>query len=278
MTYTALTRTITGITLNAITSEEIGSLLSFVIGTATYSSTIASVTADTDTTVILNPAATLPVTDGTVISFELAVVYNNAVDIITLNGLKKYLGMTDVSKDALLSEWITLLSRLVENKLVQPVQPIAIEEILNGDMSNRIYLEKGRIIALVGADEATRLSNLQYRILATDSWTNLLTDESFIYIEVNNWFIELLDYNQFPIGRKNIRVNYTAGFSPIPSDIIKMIYEMIQVMLDESAAGQWPRLGMQTQNRGGSGTTVGDTFIDMEPRWQKIIDRYKKII
>jgi hypothetical protein len=35
---------------------------------------------------------------------------------------------------------------------------------------------------------------------------------------------------------------------------------------------------MQTQNRGGSGTTVGDTFIDMEPRWQKIIDRYKKII
>ena len=95
---------------------------------------------------------------------------------------------------------------------------------------------------------------------------------------MNNWFIELLDYNQFPIGRKNIRVNYTAGFSPIPSDIIKMIYEMIQVMLDESAAGQWPRLGMQTQNRGGSGTTVGDTFIDMEPRWQKIIDRYKKII
>jgi hypothetical protein len=278
MTYTALTRTITGITLNAITSEEIGSLLSFVIGTATYSSTIASVTADTDTTVILDASATLPVADGTVISFELAVVYNNAVDIITLNGLKKYLGMTDVSKDALLSEWITLLSRLVENKLVQPVQPIAIEEILNGDMSNRIYLEKGRIIALVGADEATRLSNLQYRILATDSWTNLLTDESFIYIEVNNWFIELLDYNQFPIGRKNIRVNYTAGFSPIPSDIIKMIYEMIQVMLDESAAGQWPRLGMQTQNRGGSGTTVGDTFIDMEPRWQKIIDRYKKII
>ena len=84
----------------------------------------------------------------------MAVVYNIAVDIITLNGLKKYLGMTDVSKDALLSEWITLLSRLVENKLVQPVQPIAIEEILNGDMSNRIYLEKGRIIALVGADEA----------------------------------------------------------------------------------------------------------------------------
>lgn len=208
------------------------------------------------------------------------VVYANAVDIITLAALKDYLGVTETKNDTLFTGWITDISNLIEARLGQQVMSRPIEELANGGGGTKLYLNQSRVLSLVGDDEATRLSNLQVRDSVSDDWENLVDDENLIWFNPRDaWAIYLLDHNFFTVGMKNIRILYNGGMSDaLIAEFSKMAKEMIQVMWDESKAGGLPRLGMQTKNRGGAGSSLGDTFLDMNPRWQKTIDRYRKIL
>jgi len=208
-----------------------------------------------------------------------ASVYNDALDIVTLAQVKDYMGVTDTTNDAMFAVWITMLSQMIENILMQPVQPITTEEILDGDGSSKLFLNKGRIVDLVAdPGTASKLDSLECRDSALVDWERIIEDTGLYYLDPkSSWCIELLDNYVFPKGQKNIRVYYSAGFSPLPADIVKVVLEMMQVMWDESKAGKQPRLGMTSKNRSGAGSGLGDSFLDMNPRWKLTLDRYKRL-
>jgi hypothetical protein len=279
LTYTASTRTISGITLNEITSEYVGSPLLFIIGAVTYFGFISSVTSDlSSTTVVLAVSASLPSSSGTVTSITV-IAYNDASDIITLTDLKQYLGVTVTGTDAMFASWITEISSILESRLGYPVMPRDVEELANGAGGSKIYL-RGRILSIYGDTENDRLANLQYRNSVSSDWINLLTDENSFWLNPDDAFaVYLLDSNYFPSGIKNIRIKYNSGMSDVQiAEFSKIAKEMIQIMWDESKSGMQPRLGMSSKNRGGAGSNLGDSFLDMNPRWQKTIDRYRKML
>ena len=71
MNYTALTRTISGITNGTIDASYVGNPMSFVIGGAFYFSVIESVVVGVPTSVVLVASGSLPSADGTVTTVTL---------------------------------------------------------------------------------------------------------------------------------------------------------------------------------------------------------------
>jgi len=286
MTYTASTRTISGLTPGTIAQDFIGTPAIFTIGSTDYFGTVDTVASD-GLSFTLNAEGYLPSSDGTVTNLSLSDIaippLNPLIDIVSLIDLKTYMGIaqTDTTKDVQFSSWITTISQLIENELGnQPVRPRPMEDFLDGEGDTKLYLNKGRIVSLLpDPNTGSQLDSLQWRAAALGDWEQMVENINLVYLNpISNWCIELLDYRIFPIGWKNIRVYYSAGFDPIPGDITKMCFEMIQTMWDESKSGGHPRLGMRSANRGGAGTNLGDSFLDMDARWKAVIDRYRRII
>jgi hypothetical protein len=199
-----------------------------------------------------------------------------AIAITTIEKVKDYMGITDTDKDLLFTDWLEYVSGAIEDHINQPVVSREVTEYLDGNGSDTIWLNRGRIISLKGTNEAERLASLQYDVDGT--WTDLLTDEDDLFIDGNpNWFIQLLD-STFPYGTKNIKITYNCGFSTVPPSITKVCLEMMQVMYDESRAGLNPRLGMSSKSNAAAGSSVGDNFIDMTPRWKSALARYRRVM
>jgi hypothetical protein len=273
-------------TLYAVSAGTDTSLIT--VPAAAYSALTAMVAGDEfflsayrDGTNVLDTFAADFEVAGFIIAYNTteASIYNDDLDIVTLAQVKDYMGVTETTYDVLFASWITMISQMIENVLMQPVKPITIEEILNGDGTSKLFLNKGRIIDLV-IDPVTssKLDSLEYRDSALVAWARIIEDAGLYFLDPqSSWCIELLDNYVFTSGIKNIRVYYSAGFSPIPADIVKMVLEMIQIMWDESKAGTKPRLGMASKSSGGVGSSLGDSFMDMDVKWQKIINRYKRL-
>jgi len=193
--------------------------------------------------------------------------------------LRAYMGATDTTHDALWATWLGEASVEIEKRLAFPVMPRPIEEFISGTGETRLYTDKGRIIELTRDNTGSVLGSLQIRNSALDAWANLVENEAYIYIDpVHAWRIELTDYRIFPIGLRNIRVAYLTGMNPVPGDLHEMSQQMVQMMWNSTLAGGNPRLGMSGRNRTGGGAGGGDTFKDMEPEWQPIIDRYRRLL
>jgi hypothetical protein len=280
------------IVTDALNAPSSGVTVNFAVGTYPTGATgqaVSAASAVTDANGLASVVATLGNILGTYtftatstgLTGSPLTFTETGFSIVSLADAKAYLNFTDTTNDALVASWLGVISELVEERLGrQPVCPRAVEDFIDGEGQPKLFLNKGRIVDLL-ADPTTgsKLDSLQMRASALGDWTNIAEDIKLIYLNpINDWCIELLDYRIFPIGWKNVRVYYTAGFDPIPGDILKMVLEMIQVMYDESKAGTMPRLGMGSKNRGGAGSNLGDSFIDMEPRWQKVIDRYKRLV
>jgi len=202
--------------------------------------------------------------------------------IVGLGAVKNYLKVdqSDVSKDAILVPWIGLVSEVIESWLNQPVTPRPVEDILDGEGSTKLYLNKGRIVSILPDPvTASQLDRLEVRASALGAWAQVVENVGLFYLNpISNWCIELLDYRIFPIGWKNIRVYYLCGFSPIPGEIVKMAMEMVKVMWDESNQGTRPRLGMKSSSMSGAGATGTDSYEDFEQtRWKDVIKSYKRL-
>jgi hypothetical protein len=166
----------------------------------------------------------------------------------------------------------------VEEYTGRKIQPVAVEEILNGKGGTVLWPSFWPVQSIVGGTEAARLGNLQYRDTIADGWLDLLTDEDYIRIDPQLPFqIELLEGYTFPSGQANIRIEYTAGYSPIPADIAQVVTEMVAVAFRESRNGE-ASLGLSSKNMGQAGASGGTSFVDLTPRWKSVLDRYRSLV
>jgi len=161
--------------------------------------------------------------------------------IITLDEAKDYINYTGTGtdKDSFIEWIIDLASGELEDRLGYKIAAQEVTVILDGNGESAMPLPHP-IIALVGADEATRLSNLQYRTGTDEAWTDLVDDEDYIHItDEKPHQIELSEGEYFPFGQQNIRVNYYAGFDPIPGQIELVCAEMTAMIWRQSNHGEF---------------------------------------
>lgn len=198
--------------------------------------------------------------------------------IASLTQVKQYMGIAATTNDAMLMSWLTIATSVIEHYIQQPVVPRVVTDIIDGDGSYKVYVKTGRIVDIYSVPD--RASNVQYRNAPTDTWQNIVPSDDYIFLDpTDKWSVQLLGYYFFYSGiLKNVRVCYKAGFAQTPYDLQKVCIEMVQLMWDESKQGGSPRLGMQSANRGTSGGTLGDSFLNMNDRWKFTLDRYRRLV
>jgi hypothetical protein len=201
-----------------------------------------------------------------------------ARSIVTLNSVKSYLNEPDDALDSFLEEWIDLASGRVEEYTGKKIQPVSIEEVLDGKGGEVLWPKYWPVSGLVGGNESAKLGNLQYRNSATEGWTDLLTDIDLVLFDPKMPFeITLLDGNTFPSGRANIRVEYIAGYDPIPADLQQVVIEMVAKAYQQSKHGEGS-LGVASKSVGSAGVSPSTSFLDLEPKWKAVLDRYRSLV
>lgn len=199
--------------------------------------------------------------------------------IVQLEEVRDYLKVPsgDSALDNFIFWAVDLASGVIEDYLGKAVKSVEVEWITDGCSSAILFLDQYPFIALVGVTNDEKLANLQYRDSdGTGEWADLVDDLDLIDTS-ENWKIVLLGSNYFPFGTRNIRVKYYAGWASPPADIRKVCLEMVSVFYDESKQGN-NRLGMSSKNMSGSGGNASDTFMDMNPKWRTVLDKYRRIV
>lgn len=213
-------------------------------------------------------------------------------DIVTLNEVKRYMKIAEGNNEfnSIMESsgsdqgFIELISDAVEHYLKNKVAKQTITDlIVDGNGTNILPLPYWPV------KNVESVGNIQYRTTISGGWTNLFDSaadfNSYLYVTPQAEFnigagvdqLEILEsLKTFPLGRKNIKITYDAGWDPIPGDLKKVVLEMIATMYKESDQKEG-RLGMQSKSKtGGSiGGTVADTFFDMDPKWKRVLNRYR---
>lgn len=206
--------------------------------------------------------------------------------IVTLNQVKSYLkdkvsntehdDFLNGSDDSTVLGMIQLVSEEFEAETGQYVQPLDVEVILCGEGGSELKVPYWPVIQLFGADEATRLANLQYRNSIASGWTDVASDEDYVWIDpLEPWKIKILEGDGFfPRGQATVRVKYIAGYSSIPADITLAVIERVAIKYEESKRGN--RLGVDSGGSGGGMGSQNFSYNDLEERWQKVVAKYRK--
>jgi hypothetical protein len=181
--------------------------------------------------------------------------------------------------DAFLAEWIDLASGRVEDYICNKVQPVEVEEILDGDDPGGLTVTFWPVQALAGEEDADKLANLQYRNSPVDSWVNVLTDTRYLRIDPRKpWELQVLGgFGGFPKGTANIRVKYIAGYDPLPADLQQIVIEMVAKAYQQSKHGEGS-LGVASKSVGSAGVSPSTSFLDLEPKWKSVLDRYRSLV
>lgn len=204
----------------------------------------------------------------------------SAYAIVTLAELKDFIGIasTDTTLDSSLEKYIDTTSLEIEKELGRKVVVQSVtNEILNGNGSDIIYPKYGPIYQLSTATTPTdqnKLDAVQYRLTVDGSWTDIEDDVDHILVDADWDYIKLYEQT-FPSGDLNIRLNYKAGYSPVPGELWRVALEMAAYLYYNSAKGG-ARFGIQSKSDSGGNSTFSTTYRDMRKEWNIVLDRYRK--
>ena len=207
----------------------------------------------------------------------------NANAIVTLAEAKEQLKITtsNTNEDTMLEAYINETSSAIEAYTKRKIVSQSISgELHDGDGSNFLYPRYFPIQQLStesSPTDAQKLAALQYRDTPDDTWTDIEDDIDHVFVETGNDalrpYIELYE-ELFPIGRRNVKISYKAGYTTVPGDIKLVCLEMIQMRWNESKRGNdW--LGQGNINQSQSGNNYSTTLINLDKRWKSVLDRYR---
>lgn len=210
----------------------------------------------------------------------IRVVYNTSAvgvesyDIIALSDAKDYLKISGTTLDTVLQQWISWLSLGVEDYCARKfaVQTVT-GEIRNGDGLDKLTTIWSPLNSFPTGDTT---QDVMYRDSPSDSWTVLESDANNILIDPENPFYILLYENYFPVGIQNIKVNYKAGYDPIPSEVIGIVLEMVTAMWKKSKQGE-DLLMIQSRSRSEAGINFSTGYRSLMEEHRKILNTYRRI-
>lgn len=210
--------------------------------------------------------------------------------IITLNELKNFLAisLTDTTLDNFLQTWINYESLRIEGP--DGINNKVVAQTISGELGNGNGRSKYRpsfypVIDLggVGASDAEKLASMQYDLDGT--WTNVESDINNIYInspvtgfvnENNSYNIELAS-NVFPLGTRNIKLTYRAGYSTVPSDLVLVCLERCAELYQNSYKGG-KRFGLESVSKNEGGGSNSTRYKDFVEKHRKMMKPYKRTL
>ena len=188
-------------------------------------------------------------------------------DLITLDYFKTFAKLdrnnSTVDTDAALAQWITGASdafvTLTNRACIAATQ---FTDTVSGDGSNSLFLRRTPIVSV---------QSISVGGLAIPAYTSgpaqgfVLDDNGFSLVMVNG---------SFAIGQRNVVINYTAGYDPVPSDIQELVAEMVQMK-----RVKFPRIDKVSDNLPtAAGQTTSFSQRDLPPLGMEIVNRYKTIV
>jgi len=130
--------------------------------------------------------------------------------------VKAWLGITDADEDALLDGLCTNYTSLMQKFMGRDIFQNTYSEAYSGQDTKRIALRQFPVTAV----SAMTINDQPVTAAPSTMGAGFRFDDLAVYIQ-SVW------YGVFPRGVRNITVQYTAGFSPVPVDLKQACIEQV---------------------------------------------------
>ena len=200
--------------------------------------------------------------------------------MITVSEIKDFLYITDTGQDTWLTTQITNVQAEIEGYCRAEFDSTDRSEILDGDGSRRLYLRHYPVIQLsiaASPADADILASLQYRGTPDDAWADIEDDVDFIFTDSAWSYVEFYSAI-FPFGVKNIKAVYKSGYTTIPADLKLVATEMVAMLWKKSNRSGIALLGESSKTTSGIATTTTRQLLDMDPKWKRVLNRYRRLV
>lgn len=134
-------------------------------------------------------------------------------DLTTLAAVKQYLGVTDTVDDAVLSSLITSYSQWFRSLANRDFDVRAYDIWRSGRDFTQLQTPQWPIVSVQGLTINGRTISAQ---TAFGAYGYRFTERSIV-----------LDGTSFAYGEENIRIQYTAGYATIPTDLAQAVNELV---------------------------------------------------
>lgn len=135
-------------------------------------------------------------------------------DLVDIQDVKDWLGVTDSSKDVILMGLIETATQAIEDFIGYPVLAGVRTETINGAGQDTMPLSNIPITAI----SSLTINDSTVPARASTSGSGYTFDKDFVYLD---------DY-VFEKGRRNVAVSYTSGYETVPPAIKQVALELIQ--------------------------------------------------
>lgn len=172
-------------------------------------------------------------------------------DLTSLANAKQWLGLTQNTDDALLTQLIAAASSLVRSYTKRDILLQAYTELRDGSGGSSLVVENYPITSI----------------------SNVVVDGSVIASNRFNFSGARITFNDgnFSDGVNNVQVNYSAGFAVVPSDLEQAVIEIVGVKYRERG-----RIGQASFSLSGQNVSL---LVDALPASVKLVlDMYKRVI
>lgn len=177
--------------------------------------------------------------------------------LTTLAKVKEFMGLAINTHDDLLTRMIDAASAFVENWLGFQVLQHTVVERRDGTGKNELILGEHPIISV------TKVSICDREIPESPDY------QQYGYRSADWWIILQGDY--FPRGRRNITIEYEAGYATVPADIEQAVIDLVTLRYKEK-----DRLGIQSKTL--ATETISYFMGDLTPSAKSALYQYKKVV
>jgi len=186
---------------------------------------------------------------------------NNLVDLDTVNAFVN--GNTgDAEQQKILTYYINSASAFCNLYTDRKLKSRALTEYYSGDGTNSIITNEYPIT------EITAIYDDLDRTYGSDT---LIDSDNLAILPDGLAYKIVYDGGTFQVGIRNLKVEYTAGYTSIPNDLQQACLEVIAYYFKNTEDN---RFGVTTRTMGGGSVTIETT--DIPKSALRILERYKR--
>ncbi len=177
--------------------------------------------------------------------------------LTTVDNVKKFLSIKGDVDDELLERIIKAASAFIENWLGREILAHNVIEYRDGNGKDEIIF--GELPVL----EVTRVSVFDRVIPASPDF------QQFGYRFADWWLV--LQGEFFHRGRRNVQIDYRAGYEVVPDDIEQAVIDLVSLRYKER-----DRFGVRSKTL--AGETISYIVSDLSPSAKSVLTQYKKVL
>lgn len=181
--------------------------------------------------------------------------------LTSVSNVKSYLSINESTDDTILTTLVSQAEKIILDYLGKNIESATYTEYHDGDGTDEVHLKQYPIISVTSLyDDVERVFNSTTLIAAT----NYIIYEDEGIIRLFN------DESSFAVGKRNIKVAYTAGYASVPGDITLAANKLIAHLFHRRGAD-----GHTQETLGSYSTSYDKSSIPIDVLG--ILDMYKRI-